>query len=238
MSQSQSQAAALYQLQTIELSLLQKQQRLKAIESALQDNHLITEAQNRVDAGQKALNPLRTQTRNLELELQTNVSKARAAEDQLYGGRVRNPKELHDLQLEIDALKRRHSELEDKLLEVMLEVEEAEQALSTAESALEEARKAHGGEQSQLQQEQAELQAQIKALQAQRAEALKQITPENLKIYNMLRPRKANAPVSPLDDRTCHLCGVEQTMAVVQQVRHGQELVYCSNCERILVIPG
>jgi hypothetical protein len=233
-----SQAEALYHLQTFDLQLLQKQQRLKTIETALNNDQQVVAAQGQVDAAQNALHPLRTQTRNLELELQSNVTKTKTAEDQLYSGRVRLPKELQDLQHEIQALKKRHGELENKLLTLMIAVEEAEGALAAAEARLQEAHQSQVAERTKLLQEQALLQAEVKTLQAQRAAAANNVTPENLKLYTALRPKKANQPISLMQGHSCTLCGVEQTMAVAQQVRQAQKLVYCTSCERILVYLG
>jgi predicted nucleic acid-binding Zn-ribbon protein len=86
--------------------------------------------------------------------------------------------------------------------------------------------------------DQATLQAEVKALQIQRTEATTNITPESLKIYTTMRSKKISEPISVLKGSTCTFCGVEDTMAVAQQVRQGQKLVFCTNCERILVYLG
>ncbi len=230
-----SQAEALYRLQTIDLSLLQKQQRLKTIDAALNNSQLVADAQSCVNAAQQTLTPLRSKTRSLELELQTNLTKTQTTEEQLYSGRVRNPKEMQDMQHEIASLKKWHGELEDKLLTLMLDVEAAEGALADAEAQLQDAQRTHESEHSQLLKEQAALQAEVKALQAQRTEAASAVTPENLKIYTAMRPKKSNQPIAILKDRSCSVCGVEETMAIEQQVRQGHTLTYCTSCERILV---
>lgn len=233
-----SQAEALYRLQTIDLILLQKQQRLKAIDAVLNDAHLVAEAQTRVNAAQQALVPLRTQTHSLELELQTNVTKTQTTEEQLYSGRVRNPKEMQDMQQEIVALKKWHGELEDKLLALMMDVETAEAVLADAENRLQEARQTNETAHAQLVSEQATLQAEVKTTQVQRAEFAAAVTPENLKLYTTLRPKRSNQPIAMLKNRSCSACGVEQTMAIEQEVRQGHILTYCTSCERILVYVG
>jgi uncharacterized protein len=60
------------------------------------------------------------------------------SEASLYGGKIRNPKELQDLQVEIAALKRRTATLEDEQLEAMLAVEDAETQLTEANKNLNE----------------------------------------------------------------------------------------------------
>jgi predicted nucleic acid-binding Zn-ribbon protein len=54
---------------------------------------------------QKTLTPLQSRARNLELEIQSTSEKIRLTDQQLYSGKVRNPKELQEMQQEIQSLK-------------------------------------------------------------------------------------------------------------------------------------
>lgn len=156
-------------------------------------------------------------------------------DEQLYSGRVTNPKELQDMQHEIQSLKKRNHELEDHLLETMMAVEEAEAALSAAKSHRQGVRESWENEHGQLLEEGAQLETQIAALRQQREQALKSVAPEYQKLYDNLRAKKHNQPIAALSGNTCAVCGVEQTLLVAKSVRQAQELVYCTNCGRILV---
>jgi uncharacterized protein len=229
-----SQAQALYQLQTIDLQLLQHQQRMNALDAALKENQAVREAQVALEQATAKLHPLRTKIKNLELEVQSNRGKAELTEQTLYGGKVKNTKEMQDMQHEIAALGKRHRELEDQLLTVMMEIEESEAAQQAAESQLAHAQQTHAAQQDQLQLERGQVQVQIDKLQRDRAAALANVTAENQKRYATMRPRKANQPIALLRNNACDVCGVEQETSIVQAVRKNQELVTCSNCERIL----
>lgn len=230
-----NQPQALYQLQQIDLQLLKHQKRLDEITLQLADNDTIKAAQTTVDTATATLAPLRVKARDLELEIQSNQAKAQGAEQQLYSGNVKNPKTMQEMQQEIVSLKKRHQELEDHLLEWMLQVEEAQSVLDQAQDTLIETQAQWQSHYTDLLVEQSDLQAQIEKLGQDRLNALKPITPESLKAYNALRARKANQPMSLLNGLSCTLCGIEQTMNVVQEARHGLKLVQCINCARILV---
>ncbi len=230
-----TQAEALYHLQEIDLSITQAQKRLAEIASALGDRQVLTEAQSQVQTAQSALTPLQTKTRNLELEIQSNVEKIRMTDEQLYSGRVRNPKELQDMQQEIQSLKNRNRELEDILLETMLTVEDVESDLQQKQASLEQATAHWENDHEHLLVEQGKLQTEVEQLQQKRTTALPPITPETLKVYNNLRPRKNNQPVALLVSGSCSVCRVEQDMSVIAEVRKGQKLAYCVSCGRILV---
>lgn len=230
-----SQAEALYHLQEIELSVIRRQKRLAEITQILGDDKVVAAAQADVAAVQAALAPLRTRARNLELEIQSNVQKTRATDDQLYSGKVKNTKELQDMQQEIVSLKKRHGELEELLLDVMLSVDDRETALTDAEAALARVVETRQGSQRDLLDEQAALQREVTTLKAQRETALKDVAPDSLAKYNALRPKKNNQPISVLYGESCSVCGVEQTMAIVRQAQLAQSLVTCHSCGRILV---
>jgi predicted nucleic acid-binding Zn-ribbon protein len=230
-----TQAEALYHLQEIDLNLVRIQKRLSEIHTALTNNQTIIEAKESVTAAQKALTPLHTKARNFELEIQTNADKIRLTDERLYSGKVRNPKELQDMQQEIQSLKKRNSELEDSLLEVMVEVEGAETSLKKAEIQLQQITQNWENEHSHLLDEQIRLKAELTQVQQQHESAVKAVEPENLKTYNNLRPRKNNQPVALLINESCSVCRVEQNRAVVSEARKSQSLVLCQSCGRILV---
>lgn len=227
------QPEALYQLQQIDLKILSHRKRLGEIASALEDRTAIVQAEQAVETARKVLAPIRTKSRDLELEIQSNAQKAKATEDRLYGGKVKSPKELQDMQQEIESLKHRKEQLEETLLETMITVEEAETVLEDSETTLSDVTAAWESDHSALLAEQANLEKQIEDLKQQREKALAPITEESLKHYNSMRKQKANQPISPMREGSCSICGMEQTMAVQQAVRRG-ETTTCENCGRIL----
>lgn len=228
------QSKALYNLQQIDLQLMRHRKRLQAITADLEDNEAVVAAQAQVDSATQALVAPRTKMRDLELEIQSTTQKIKSSDDKLYSGVVKNPKESQDLQNLLASLKRRKEALEDRLLEAMIAVEEAETHLADCESQLQSVTGEWQQQHSDLIDEQATLQADIESLTEERERAQAEISAENLKLYDTMKGRKANQPVAALQDRTCSACGIEQTSATAQAVRHGQKLVECEGCGRIL----
>jgi predicted nucleic acid-binding Zn-ribbon protein len=230
-----NQAEALHQLQEIDLNIIRTQKRLSEIAAALANNQAIVDAENQVTAVQKILTPLQTKVRNLELEIQSNNEKIRLTDEALYSGRVRNPKELQDMQQEIQSLKKRNSELEDVLLETMMDVEGAETQVQDCDARLQQLRANWENEHRQLLDEESNLKSDLHRFQMKREPALSNVEPESLKVYNTLRPRKNNQPVALLQNGSCSVCRVEQDRAVIAEARKGQKLITCTSCGRILV---
>jgi predicted nucleic acid-binding Zn-ribbon protein len=229
-----NQADALYHLQEIDLNLLHIQKRVAEIEAQLADKHILEAAQTETTQAQQILDPIKKKVRALELEIQTNVDKIRQTDEQLYSGRVRNPKELQDMQHEIQAIKKRNTELEDILLETMMDAETAEGTLHEKQTEMERLNGEWESGHQDLLAEQAALKREYHTLRPKREQALTDVTPDSLKEYNTLRPRKNNQPVSRLINESCSVCGVEQNMAIIGEVRKGQKLTHCLSCGRIL----
>ncbi len=233
-----TQVEALYHLQEIDLNLLQRQKRLSEIAAALSNNQIILDTQHQVTVAENKLTPQQRKVRQLEQEIQSNTQKVQLTDEQLYSGRVRNPKELQDMQNEIKSLKKRNTELEDVLLETMMAVEEAEIELADAQKLLQTVQTSWEQDHAQLLSEQDTIKAEITGLQQKRQQALPAVTTENLKIYNTLRPRKNNQPIALLINQSCSVCRVEQDMTIIGDARKGQKLTHCSSCGRILLYRG
>jgi predicted nucleic acid-binding Zn-ribbon protein len=149
---------------------------------------------------------------------------------------VTNPKELQDMQQEIESLKRWETELEDPLLEVMLDVEEAEDILNNARQALESVLHTTASENQDLLAEKQTLESEVQDLQTQHAAATEQVEAQNLQFYQEMRPQKGNQPIATLTaDDACSACGIRQMGVSTKEIRRGTELMRCKNCKRILV---
>lgn len=230
-----SQAEALYRLQEIDLDTAQTRRRLQDIAAALTDSSAVQTAQAQADAARQTLLPLRQRSRSLDLEIQSNIEKTRAADERLYSGAVKNPKEMQDLQQEIDSLKKWRGELETQLLETIFATEEAEAALGEAETTLAQVTAGWENAQHGLLTEQADLKSRLEHNRQRRERVLSELTPESLQIYDTLKTKKHNQPVALMQGATCGICGVAQNMAVEREARQGFQLAYCTNCGRILV---
>jgi uncharacterized protein len=229
-----TQFEVLYRLQEIDLGIHARQKRLEEIAQLLTNDSAVVEAQRRVTDINQVLTPLQTKSRNLELEIQTNASKIKITDETLYSGRVRNPKELQDMQHEIASLKKRNLELEDILLETMLLVESTQAELKQLDSDLQRIKEEREVANKHLVEERTRIRSEGSALVKNRETLVTEIDPEHLKLYTSLKPRKNNQPVALLANQSCTACRVQQDLSIINEVRKGQRIVYCSSCGRIL----
>ena len=125
-NQTMSQPFKLFRLQQLDSQLDQGRGRLREIEATLNDSAALNQAQERASQAEAGLVTAQKTLNRAEENVQAQQIKIEQTEAALYGGKVRNPKELQDLQNESAALKRFLDTLEERQLEALIAVEEAE----------------------------------------------------------------------------------------------------------------
>lgn len=209
-------------------------QRLVEIQHILDNDHEVNTAQSAHTEAEQQLHKARHTLKAAEETVQSHRMKIEINQAALYGGRVRNPKELQDLQNESAALARHLSVLEDKQLEAMLAVEECEQRHAAASSGLDQARARFATHSATLLGEQTRLQKDRERLQAERQPTASQISPAYVDVYDRLRQKKSGIAVASIEEGCCTACGSELPPMEWQAARSPNKVVYCSSCGRIL----
>lgn len=233
-----SQAEALYRLQSIDLEIDEKARRLREMEASLGETDELHAARARVGEVEAVLQDLRKTLRRQELEVKGCTAKLRQEEKKLYGGRIRNPKELADLNEEVSYLRRALSAMEDEMLDTMVNIEEREEQLAAATERLHTVEVTWGDGQTRLRREMEELGRALEDLRREREDALPCVTTESLRLYDSLRRAKGGRAVALLEKNLCTGCLVTLPSSEAQQVRRGGPLVHCSNCGRVLCALG
>lgn len=228
-------ARQLYQLQEIDLEIESGEQALKRVLGRIGQNQVMVAAQNRLASEQRRLSGLTGQQRSVEGEIDDLVSKISAAEEQLYSGRIKNPKELSSLQHEVALLKAKRDNMENSALEIMGQVERAEADVSVARSEFEKLESGWHKEQKQLSADAEALKGKLSELKQRRQLLAAEIDPDALQVYDKLRKQKGQA-VARVEQGICRGCRISLPFGDLQRVRSGN-LIQCSSCGRILFLP-
>jgi predicted nucleic acid-binding Zn-ribbon protein len=230
-----SQPFKLYRLQQMDSQLDQVRARLEQIESALSEDAALRRAQDEADQAAQALEKERKGLRHAEENVRDQRLKIEQTESTLYGGKVRNPKELQDLQNEVAALKRYLSVLEDRQLEAMLAIEEAEAIESTAGVALEQVRAQLEKQNRSLSGERTGLLKELERLKNERETTAATIAAGDLSLYEQIRLQRRGVAVARVtQDKSCSACGSTLNAALLHAARSPSQLTRCDVCGRIL----
>jgi predicted nucleic acid-binding Zn-ribbon protein len=190
----------------------------------------------RIDVAEKTRTHRAAESSQKDLELQADDVKTKIApaEEKLYSGKIKNPKELSDLQHDIDQHKRQLSAIEDKDIEALSTVESAEREMRASLEHLEALDAAWREEQAELTERIERLTAEVGEYEAERAEQAADIEPDLLGVYEHVRRAHYGKGVARLDRNLCLGCRISLPTSTVNKARAGSALVQCPNCERIL----
>jgi predicted nucleic acid-binding Zn-ribbon protein len=224
----------LAQLQQIDSSLDRARERLAAVEALLEDRSALTDVEAEHQATQAELHRVSGEQHDLELELADLRAKLEAVDGKLYGGTVRNPKELQDLSNDATQYRGLISTREDRLLELFDTVEAVTQRASDAAARWQQAQARHSESQQSLRAEQAELRRRIGELDQQQAARRAESDPSSLRSYDGLRLTRGGLAVAEVAQRTCQGCRVSLPASLEQRAKTSDDLVICQSCGRIL----
>lgn len=230
-----SDVLALYRIQQLELEIIDQTKRIKAIDLQLEDNAGLHEAEAAFETAKVAFDEAVKRANEMNLEIATLIDKKQNSETRLYSGEVTNPKEMQDLQMEIESLARRNDVLDDELLRIISHRDACLATLNECESALNDIGEERKEENKNLLKEKKSLASAVKKQLSKRKAAVAELPAELFKTYNVLRAKKANRPVSVLRDDACTICGIEQNSTVITAINRSSELVNCQSCGRILI---
>jgi len=229
-----SQPFKLFRLQQLDSQLDRARARLTEIEITLSQDEMLRQTQAEADQAAADLAEARKSLRHAEDNVVQQRIKIEQAEAALYGGKVRNPKELQDLQNDTAALKRYRSVLEDRQLEAMMTEEDALANSSAAIARLEKVRSDSAERDALLLSEKSRLLQEISHIEEERQAASGSIEASDLALYEKLRTQRRGIAVSKITNKACSACGSTINAALLDAARSPNQISRCDVCGRIL----
>lgn len=229
-----SQGFHLFQLQKIDTQLDQGASRILEIKTKIETDSRVHDQQGLADEANSELVSEQSRLKRIEQEAAARRIKLEQCEASLYGGKVKAPKELQDLQNEAAALKRTISTLEDQELEIMIKVEEAQTKLNAARKSLATLEAEVATENAVLSGESGMLHALIEKLKVERSAVIDQIDSNLQEEYERLRKGKRGIAVASMVDNACSGCGTVLTPADRQAARSPAAVFHCPSCSRFI----
>jgi predicted nucleic acid-binding Zn-ribbon protein len=183
-----------------------------------------------------------TEVRDLDREqkrLEGDVETVRAREtrDQARIDAGATAKEITGLQHELESLKRRQSDLEDQVLELMERREAADAALAAAQAGLAGAQADQDRAEELRDTALADIADATKQHEAKRQEIVGTIPADLLKLYDRIAAQTGSTGAAHLHARRCEGCRIELYGNELASFRNADPhtVLRCENCGRILV---
>ncbi len=183
-----------------------------------------------------------TEVRDLDreqkrLEADVDTVRQREARDQARIDGGATAKEITGLQHELESLKRRQSDLEDQVLELMERRETADAALATAQGGLAGAQADQERAEQQRDAALADIADATSRHQATRAEIAGTVPSDLLKLYDRVAQQTGSTGAAHLRAGRCEGCRIEFYGTELATYRNADPhtVLRCENCGRILV---
>jgi hypothetical protein len=185
---------------------------------------------------QAMVDDIAARQRRLDHDIELLTAKVKAEEAKLYSGSIANPKELTDIQREVESIRRRISGLEDDDLEVMEEREGAEARLrvlldeaATLRVRIEQARVARD-------EAAGDVAEKLDVAKREQLDWRPKFDAELLSLYDSIRAAKGGVGVAALIGGVCQGCHMRLPAQEVERIRQATGLVRCDECRRLLVV--
>jgi predicted nucleic acid-binding Zn-ribbon protein len=198
----------------------------------------VTYHENKLRDNQDAIKRLRLQAKEDEIALGTTAEQIKKYEGQLSG--IISKKEFDALQHEIAHARKKITELEDRGLTTLTEIDERLSRVAELEKNIEQAR----ADLSRFEQESAQrrqsLSEELERANQQLTEAEAHLPPGDFQDrYQRLLRQKGEDTFAAVKKRTCQACFTEVTAQMHNELASGN-LVFCKSCGRIIYLgdPG
>lgn len=232
---SMSELAQLYKLQRIDLKIQEHKKALNEILHELMEPEALVVA--RIDIERQKQLLLKTEKKRKEQDWQEKELKEKADKlgKELYSGRVKNSRELANLDQELKGVKAKLKAVEDELMELMEREEELDELVKADSCQLKTMEQDWQQKKEGFLERKQEIENSMGHLVKERRSQASAINPQIFKLYEEIRERKGQAVVTMAQGQ-CQGCRILLSTREQQQVK-GENLVQCSSCGRIL-FPG
>ena len=194
----------------------------------------IQAAKTALEDAKKEMTQLLLTKKQKELDLETQEGAIRKHSTELNA--VKSNDAYRALLGEIEKAKLDKSQLEDQILQMMGQSDQAARLWKEKEAA---ARVTEADLRKQItdwEAKQKELQQTITTKDAEREQAVAGLSRKLAEQYNKLRAGKRGAAVVPIRDEQCSGCHMKVSQNLINEVRRGQKLMTCESCSRIVYL--
>ena len=230
--------ADLFALQEIDSQIDQRVAALEELRTRFGESEEAAEVRAEIAEHAAGLPDLEARQRDLDLQVASLREKAAPVERKLYDGSVTSPKELTDLQRDLEQIARQRGGVEEELLSVLEQVEAKRAGVQAATARLEQVESEWAAAQAGFRADEARLEGELAVLRERRAAQAARIPAAPVTSYDRLRQRRKGVAVVKVERGACLGCRLTVPTVILQRARSGMNPspVQCPSCERMLYV--
>ncbi len=194
----------------------------------------IQAAKTALEEAKKEMTQLQMAKKQKELDLDTQEGAIRKHSTELNA--VKTNDAYRALLGEIEKAKQEKSTLEDQILQIMEQSDQASRVWKEKEATSKSDEAALQKQISDWEAKQKELEQTIAAKEVEREQAFSGLTKNLAESYKKLRNGYRGAAVVPIRKEQCVGCHMKVSQNLINEVRRGQKLMTCESCSRIVYL--
>ena len=179
---------------------------------------------------------LQIKLKRKELDLAEKSNKINKHQEDLYGGKISDIKELKQIQKVIANYREEKDSIEEYVLDLMEEMEDLDKSIGHIDEDLKVKEKEFKKSKEEINLARSVIEKNMYSLNIKRKEILSKITDDHLlKEYELLRKEKGGKAIIEVDGSICLGCYLDLPSDVIYQLEKNRKMIICPNCNRILI---
>jgi len=224
-------------LQDIDRDIVREEKRQKKLPARIKEiDNAKAEIEKITLDKKESLKELRSKIKRKEIDVKEVNTKIEKHQNELYGGKTSDIKELKQLQKVIELFKKDRDKIEEDLLVLMDEEDDFKIDLNEAEKELVKLDEQLQRRKKEVNQQDKEIKIMIEEKQKKRTEIVDKINDRELiDRYNMLWGEKEGEVIVEIEGTICSGCNLSLPSDIIYHLQRDDMLITCPNCNRILV---
>jgi predicted nucleic acid-binding Zn-ribbon protein len=186
----------------------------------------------RLEADRAALTANQRDRKKFEGDIQVNQQKISKLRDQTL--QAKNNEQYRAFQNEISYAEGEIRKAEDAILDLMDKSEPLDKAVKAAELDLKKEQAQVEAEKKAARDRTAANQKELVEQRAERKSIADQMPPKFYTEYERIRKKTKNRPIADATDGRCNACQISLRPQLFQDLRKGEQIMFCESCGRIL----
>lgn len=195
-------------------------------------NSELTEYEDKVERNRQVLDELKKQYRSDESEVQMIESQIVKSQEKLNA--VKTNKEYQSTLKEIDDLKAKTSQIEDRMLEVLDKIEFAENQGREDSADLAEVKIQVEEKQNQIRLQSEQQQSLLSSCLQERDVVLERLDSNTKEHYNRVKRQGRGIAIAAVIDAVCQVCRMNIPPQLFNDLMRMDNMLMCPNCQRII----
>jgi predicted nucleic acid-binding Zn-ribbon protein len=192
----------------------------------------LTEYEDKVERNRQLLDELKKQYRSDESEVQMIESQVVKSQEKLSA--VKTNKEYQSTLKEIDDLKAKASRIEDRMLEILDQIESAESERTEDLDDLAEVTIQVEEKQNRIRLHSEQQQDVLSSCLQERDVVLERLDSNTKDHYNRVKRQGRGIAIAAVDDAVCQVCRMNIPPQLFNDLMRMENMLMCPNCQRII----